>query len=75
MSFVARCFPEEVSKTGRYADDVCYEVKILHSEQNSGQSAPPNSFWGECAVFLLSFLILFGYVWFYADRVTCSTHP
>ena len=47
MSFVARCFPAEISKTGRYTNVVCCAVKILHSEQNPGPSAAPNSFWGE----------------------------
>ena len=35
--FVARCFPAEMSKTGRYTIVVCCEVKILHSEQTPAQ--------------------------------------
>ena len=59
MSFVARCFPAEISKTGCYTNVVCCAVNILHSEQNSGPSAAPNSFWGERTAFFLSFLFLF----------------
>ena len=59
MSFVARCFPAEMSKTGRYTTVVCCEVKLLHSEQNPGPSAAPNSFRGERgSAFFLSFLFL-----------------
>ena len=60
MLFVARCFPAEISKMGRYTNVVSCEVKILHSEQNPGPSAAPNSFRGECGtVLFLSFLFLF----------------
>ena len=59
MSLVARCFLAEISKTGRYTNVVCCEVKILHSEQNPSPSAAPNSFWGEHTPFFLSFLFLF----------------
>ena len=60
MSFVARCFPAEISKTGRYTNVVCCEVKILHSEQNPGPNAAPNSFRGERGpAFFLSYLFLF----------------
>ena len=38
MSFVARCFPTEISKMGCYTNVVCCAVKILHSEQNPGPS-------------------------------------
>ena len=64
MLFVARCFPAEISKTGRYTNVVCCEVKILHSEQNPGPSAAPNSFWGELRSFFLScfYLVFFGFV-------------
>ena len=34
MSFVASCFPAEMSKTGSYTNVVYCEVKILHFEQN-----------------------------------------
>ena len=43
MSFVAKCFPAEISKTGRYTNVGCCEVKILHSEQNPGPSAAANA--------------------------------
>ena len=41
MSFVARCFPAEISKTGRHTNVVCCKAKILHSEQNPGPNAAP----------------------------------
>ena len=60
MSFVARCFPAEMSKTGRYTNVGCCEVKILHSEQSPGPIAVPHSFMGKCGTtFLLSFSFLF----------------
>ena len=60
MSFVARCFPAEITKTGRYTNVVCCAVKILHSEQNPGPSVAPNSFRGERdTAFFLPFLFLF----------------
>ena len=58
MSFVARCFPAEMSKTGRYTNVVCCKVKILNSEQKPGPSAAPNFFWGERTAFWLSFFFL-----------------
>ena len=57
-------FQRKISKTGRYTNVVCCEVKILHSEQNPGPSAAPNSFRGERgSVSLLSFLFLFPTLW------------
>ena len=47
-------------KTRRYTNVVCCEVKILHSGQNPGPSAAPNSFRGERnTAFFLSFFLLF----------------
>ena len=59
MSFVATCFPAEISKTGCYTNVICCEVKILHSEQNPGPNAAPNSFRGEHGpAFFLSFFLV-----------------
>ena len=57
MSFFARCFPAEISKTGRYTNVVCCAVKILCSEQNPGPSAAPNTFWNEHTALFLSFFL------------------
>ena len=60
MSFVARCFPAEICKMGRYTTAVCCEVKIVLLEQNHGPNAAPNSFRGERGpTFFLFFLFLF----------------
>ena len=55
MSFVARCFLAEMSKTGCYTIVVCCEVKILHSEQSPGPNAASNSFRGERGPAFVSF--------------------
>ena len=47
-------FQRRITKTGRYINVVCCEVKILHSEQNPGPSAAPNSFRGEPRYCVLS---------------------
>ena len=66
-------FERQISKTRRYTNVVCCEVlssgrlttnviccevKILHSEQNPGPSAAPNSFRGERTAFFLSFFVV-----------------
>ena len=58
MMLVVTAFQRKISKTGRYTNVVCCEVKILHSAQNSGPSAAPNSFKAErgSACFLSFFL-------------------
>ena len=60
MSFVGKCFLAKISKTGHYTNVVCYEVKILYSEQTpaqlqrqilSGVNAVPPSFFHSCFFF------------------------
>ena len=51
-------FERQISKTRRYANVGCCEVKILHSERNPGPSARPNSFRGQRRYCVLSFLFL-----------------
>ena len=59
MSFVARCFQRRTARRAAIQMSFVCAVKILHSEQNPGPSAAPNSLWGEHTAFFLSFLFLF----------------
>ena len=51
-------FERQISKTGRYTNVVCCEVKILHLEENPGPSATPNFFRGERRYCVLSFFLV-----------------